>query len=499
MIQATLPALIPLTSLLTALFNFCTHPDSRRARLFLNLLNQAILLLLVIFLLYGVSKGQDFFFRLPLFLGFDIVLHADPMSLLFVTLSAGLWLLSTVYAVGYFRVAHRRDLSRFFGFFSLCICATTGIALAGNIFTYFFFYELLTLVTYPLVTHWGDKASLRAGRTYLSYTLIGGAVLLAAIAWLKSIVGAVDFVERGILSHYLPSHQSELTAIFVLLIIGFGVKAAIWPLHGWLPEAMVAPAPVSSLLHAVAVVKAGAFGIVRVIYDVYGSDVCTQMGVRPFLAGICGFTILYGSVRALQQDSLKKRLAFSTVSQLSYITLGAAVAGPLATIGGIVHLVNQGVMKITMFFVAGNLAEELHVHKISEMNGVARRMPWTMGAFSIAALGMIGLPPFAGFVSKWYLAIGAYDAEWYWVLGLLMLSATLNAIYFLPILYRAWFLRPAHPFPASQRHLGLEVGLMMLIPPVTTAVLTLLIGLFANAPISPLQWARLTAFREYGL
>jgi multicomponent Na+:H+ antiporter subunit D len=269
-------------------------------------------------------------------------------------------------------------------------------------------------------------------------------------------------------------------------------------LHGWLPKAMVAPAPVSALLHAVAVVKAGAFGIVRVVYDVYGIEYAAALGVLGPLAVAAAVTILWGSVRALFQDGLKKRLAYSTVSQVSYIALGTAVFGPIATVGGIVHLVHQGLMKITLFFCAGNLAETLGIHKVSEMHGVGRRMPLTMAAFTIGALGMIGIPPVAGFISKWYLASGAIAVDAPWVLAVLAASSLLNAAYFLPILYYAWFCEPRGPWPEDPPRGLWESHGMLLFPALTTAVLALLAGLFAAAPFSALEWAQLIALREYG-
>ena len=324
---------------------------------------------------------------------------------LFVTLSTVLWLLTTIYAIGYLEGSPHR--SRFFGFFSLCVTATVGVALAGNLITFVIFYELLTLATYPLVVHRGTEVARRAGQTYLAYTVSGGALLLLATVWLYTLTGSLEFTPQGFL--WRREHGPVLVIIFALLIAGFGVKAALVPLHGWLPQAMVAPAPVSALLHAVAVVKAGAFGIVRVVYDVFGVEFAASLGVMQPLAWLAAVTIIYGSLRALFQDDLKRRLAFSTVSQVSYIALGVAIVGPIATIGGIVHLVHQGLMKITLFFCAGNLAETLGVHKISEMNGAGRRMPWTMAAFTVGAFGMIGAPPIAGFISKWYLGLGALE------------------------------------------------------------------------------------------
>ncbi|MBU2477719.1 MAG: monovalent cation/H+ antiporter subunit D family protein, partial [Gammaproteobacteria bacterium] len=429
----------------------------------------------------------------------DLVLHADKLSLLFVSLSSVLWLVTTIYAIGYLETSPHR--SRFFGFFSLCVSATVGLALAGNLFTFVIFYELLTLATYPLVAHRGTPEAIRGARIYLTYTLSGGMLLLIGTVWLYAIVGQTSFVEGGVLSGLSSEYHTQLILIFALLIAGLGVKAALVPLHGWLPEAMVAPAPVSALLHAVAVVKAGAFGIVRVVYDVYGVTFASELGVLMALGIAAGITIVYGSVKALFQDSLKKRLAYSTVSQVSYIALGTAILGPIGTIGGIVHLVHQGIMKITLFFAAGNYAETLGIHKVSEMNGVGRRMPGTTLAFSIAALGMIGIPPVAGFISKWYLGLGAVEAGMAgWVLPVLILSSLLNAGYFLPILYRAWFRTPAAVWPDEHIPAArFETHGALLWPPIITAVLALAAGLFAAAPYSPLEWASLIAQREYGL
>jgi multicomponent Na+:H+ antiporter subunit D len=491
-----LPFLVPLTSLLAGVVIFFLREEQRGLRSFLNLASAVLKLFLVSMLVWGVYHHRFFEFRVPLFGSVTFVLHADSLSLIFVTLSAVLWLLTTIYAIGYLEDGPNR--SRFFGFFSLCVSATTGIALAGNLVTFLILYELLTLSTYPLVTHRGTEKALRAGRVYLAYTLAGGAVLLAAFVWLHSLTGAIEFAERGSLNA-VAAHRYELAVIFALLVAGFGVKAGMVPLHGWLPTAMVAPAPVSALLHAVAVVKAGAFGLVRVVYDLYGINLCKDLNVLPPLAFAAAFTILYGSVRALFQDDLKRRLAFSTVSQVSYIALGITTLGPLATTGGIVHLVHQGLMKITLFFCAGNLAERHHVHRVSEMDGIGRRMPLTMTAFTLAAFGMIGVPPMAGFVSKWYLGLGAMAAGKTWVIAVLLASSALNAAYFLPIVYRAWFKPAADEQVRPRAPLLGEIKAALLWPPLVTCALALLAGLFAGSAWSPLAWAQVITAREYGL
>lgn len=493
----SLLAAILLSSLIPGIAIFMLREESVGVRTVLNLFGATTKLVLVGVMIWGVFAGQVFETRWMLAPGLDLVLHADELSLLFVTLSTVLWLVTTVYAIGYLENTPHR--SRFFGFFSLCVTATVGLALAGNLFTFVIFYELLTLATYPLIAHKGTKEAVRGARIYLAYTLGGGVLLLIGAVWLRTIAGPLEFVQGGVLSDLQNLDHWSLRWIFVLLIAGLGVKAALVPLHGWLPQAMVAPAPVSALLHAVAVVKAGAFGIVRVVYDVFGVEFLSNLHMLPLLGALAAITIIYGSFKALSQDVLKKRLAYSTISQVSYIALGTAIVGPLATIGGVVHLVHQGIMKITLFFAAGNYAENLGVHRVSEMNGVGRRMPGTTLAFTVGALGMIGIPPVAGFVSKWYLGVGAVEAgQAAWVIPVLLASSLLNAAYFLPILYRAWFRTPPAAWPDELPRRGrLEMPGALLWPPVITAVLALAAGLFAAAPYSPLEWAQLIAIKEY--
>lgn len=494
--EAALLLGILLSSFLTGCVIFFLREESHRLRTGLNLAGAGLKLVLVFALLWGVLQGRSYEWSMTMAPGIVFALGADANSVLFVALSSVLWFWTTLYAVGYLEDSPHR--SRFFGFFSLCVTATVGIALSANLVTFLTFYELLTVSTFPLVVHRGTPESMRAGKVYLAYTFGGGAVLLLAVAWLQSIAGPVAFTEGGALSAIVAERPTELRFIFLLFVAGLGVKAALVPLHGWLPQAMVAPAPVSALLHAVAVVKAGAFGLVRLVYDVYGVETARDLGVLAPLAWLAALTIVYGSVRALFQDELKKRLAYSTVSQVSYIALGVAIFGPLATTGGIVHLVHQGIMKITLFFGAGNYAETLGVHRVSEMNGVGKRMPWTTATFTVGALGMIGVPPLAGYISKFYLQKGAVVAGEDWVVLVLGASSLLNAAYFLPILYRAWFLSPTVPWPRERGFGRWETHWMLLLPPVFTAALVVLAGLLAEASFSPLAWARIISAREYG-
>ncbi|MFZ5761079.1 MAG: proton-conducting transporter membrane subunit [Thermodesulfobacteriota bacterium] len=488
--------LILLSSLVPGLIIFALPEKSQGPRTLLNLGGALIKLLLVLVLIGGIAAGRQFECRHVILPGLELVLRADPLAALFATLSTVLWLLTTLYAVGYLENAPNRR--QFFGYFSICVTVTVGIALAGNLPTFLLFYEMLTLTTYPLVIHRGTREALAAGRIYLTYTLSGGAVLFAAIAWLHAIAGPVEFIGPSLLAALNPGHQQTLIAIFVLFILGFGVKAAFVPLHGWLPRAMVAPAPVSALLHAVAVVKAGIFGIIRIVHDVYGLELAGKLGLLFPLALVASFSILYGSFRALGEDDLKRRLAYSTVSQLSYIALGISVADTQAATGGLVHLVHQGLMKITLFFCAGNLAETLGVHRISRLAGVGRRMPLTMAAFTVGALGMIGVPPMAGFVSKWYLGLGGLAAGAPWVVAVLIASTLLNAAYFLPIVIAAWFGKQQGEWQ-TERHSGRpETSWMLLLPPLVTAAVVVVVGLLANARFSPLAWVRFIVAMEYG-
>ena len=368
--QELLPLAVLFSSLVPGLAIFALPESWIGVRTTLNLFGAFAKLGLVFLLLAGVAAGDEFGLRYAVLPGLDLAFKVDALGMLFITLSAILWLFTTLYAIGYLEGAPHR--SRFFGFFSLCVTATMGIAMAANLFTFFVFYELLTLSTFPLVVHRGTDKAMRGGTIYLAYTLVGGTALLTGIVWLHHLLGHSEFAHGGIAAALGGDSAGQLKIIFLLLIAGVGVKAALVPLHGWLPQAMVAPAPVSALLHAVAVVKAGAFGIVRIVYEVYGIEFAQSLNLLLPLAVVAAVTIVWGSFRALFQDDLKRRLAFSTVSQVSYIALGVALFGPVGTIGGLVHLVHQGIMKITLFFCAGNYAETLGIHKVSEMDGAGR-------------------------------------------------------------------------------------------------------------------------------
>ncbi len=402
-------------------------------------------------------------------------LRADALGTLFALVASALWVATTIYSIGYTRAEKEQRLTRYFASFALCLFSTVGIAFAGNLLTFYFFFEVLTVAGYPLVIHRETPEARRGGRVYLLYTLGGGVALLAAVAWTLSVAGTTDFVAGGIpaLAHASPP---VLWGLFLLFFIGCGVKAAVMPLHTWLPVAMVAPTPVSALLHAVAVVKAGVFGFARVTGFVFGPPLLHEIGAATVLVWLAAATIVVASVAALVQDNLKRLLAFSTIGQLSYIVLGVALGTPAAFAGGVMHLASHALLKITLFFCAGAIAATAHLDRVSQLTGLGRRMPLTLGAFAAAAFMLAGLPPGVAFVSKWRLLMGAADAGSWVAAGALLASAVLNIGYFAPIVIRAF--APAPPGTRPGRH---EAAPAMLVPLLCTAAAGLALGLAPDA------------------
>ncbi len=463
-------------------------------RSLVNVVAAVYKLFVISYLIWSVYKGITFEIRYPMVPFADFYLRIDPLALLFVSLSSFLWLLTTIYAIGYLEGSPNRR--RFFTFFNLAVTSTMGIALAGNIFTFFLFYELLTLSTYPLVVHRGTSKALKAGGIYLLYTILGGSLFMLCLVLLYVFVGDGNFYTGG--NPKVKNWAMENSLMAKILFYGFffamAVKSAVFPLHQWLTKAMVAPAPVSALLHAVAVVKAGAFGIVRLVYELYGVDLVQSMNLWQPLAYLTAFTILFGSSMAIFQEELKKRLAYSTISHISYIILGVLLPGQLSTMGALLHLVNHGIMKITLFMCLGNYAEKYDVHKFKELDGVGRRMPFTTLAFTIASLGLIGVPMTAGYLTKKYLEAGAKSAGEEWVVYVFYISSILSTLYLIPIVFKAWFGKIKEEVKGRK----LEVSPLMLIPPLITAFLTLFFGISPEGPVSPLKWIRYIASREYG-
>ncbi|MBI06924.1 MAG: cation:proton antiporter [Rhodospirillaceae bacterium] len=369
--------------------------------------------------------------------GLPFAFEVEPLGMLFALLASFLWVITTIYTIGYLRANGGPHQTRFLICFSLALASVIGVAFAGNMLTLFFFYEALTLCTYPLVTHSGTETARQGGRRYLAILLSTSILLqLLAILWTWVATGTLEFRSGGILS----GKVSEPVMAILLLLYVFGVgKAALMPFHGWLPAAMVAPTPVSALLHAVAVVKAGVFTIAKLGLYIFGLDNLREFAISEWLLYVAGATILIASLIALRQDNLKRLLAYSTVSQLSYVVIGVAIANAHAVMGATLHIAMHGFAKITLFFCAGAIITATRKTEISQLDGIGRTMPVTMGAFAIGSFSLIGLPPFSGAWSKYYLVLGSLDEGYYAVLAVLLASSLLNALYFLPIVMRAFF------------------------------------------------------------
>lgn len=408
--------------------------------------------------------------------GVELAFRVDALGLLFALGASVLWIATSFYSIGYMRSLAEHAQTRYFACFALALSATMGVAFSANLFTLFLFYEALTLATYPLVAHKETPEARAGARKYVIYLLgAAKAFLLAAIVLTYNIAGTLEFRKGGIFpASALSAEPVFLSVVFALFLFGFA-KNAVMPLHSWLPAAMVAPTPVSALLHAVAVVKTGVFSTVRVFLFVFGPEAMRLLGVDNLALAVAAVTILVGSLLALGQNNLKARLAFSTVSQLSYIVMGAALLTPSGIVGGIAHVTNHAVSKITLFLCAGSIYVSTHKADVSQMSGLAKQMPWTMAAFTLATLSLVGIPPASGFVSKWYLAVGAVERGSVWTLGVLLVSSLLSAAYLVPIVHRAYF----EDLPDAADHRVREVP-WMVVPLVVTAVVSVLLGMYPD-------------------
>ncbi len=399
--------------------------------------------------------------------GIALAFRLEPLGLIFAMLASLLWLINSIYSIGYMRANREPRQTQFYISFTIALSATMGIAFADNLLTLFLFYEILTLSTYPLVSHKGDKNTIASARVYLGillFTSIG--LFLPAIIWTYQAAGTLTFAENGILAGHMSG--VELGILLGLFVLGIG-KAAVMPIHRWLPAAMVAPTPVSALLHAVAVVKAGVFSITKIVVYIFGLDQLSSNDAATFFLSLAAFTIVAGSIIALRQTNLKRLLAYSTIAQLSYIVMAALILHPIAGVGAALHMVAHAFGKISLFFAAGAIYTASKKTELHQLKGIGRRMPWTMTAFTIGALSMIGLPPTGGFVSKWYVLGGALAAENLVAVTAIILSTLLNAAYFLPILHAAW-LQEADS-PETENH-G-EAPLPIVLATVSTATLTI--------------------------
>ncbi len=487
------PLLAVLVTLLAAALILITGEKNRNLREFWTLLASVLKFSIVISMVPLILKGNVIEYTvISLTPGIALQFRVDSLGMFFGVLASFLWIITSVYSIGYVRSLDEHAQTRYFLNFALCLSAAMGIAFAGNLLTLFIFYEILTVATWPLVYHKETKEAVMAGRKYLVYTLTAGMAILVGTLLIYSITGTTDFRPGGFLSGH--GSAGMLRFIFVILILGFGVKAAVMLLHEWLPSAMIAPTPVSALLHAVAVVKAGVFGCLKVILYVFGPQLLHELNLWLVLAYFVSFTVIVSGMYALAQDNLKRRLAFSTINNLAIIIMGAAMLTPSGIKGAIFHMGGHGFMKITLFFVAGAIYVKTRKENISELDGIGRQMPLTMGAFAIGAMGIAGIPPVCGFISKWYMALGTLEAHEVFFLFVLLISAMMDIAYFFPIIYNSFFKKPKEDIIPRFN----EAPMMMVVPLMITAILSIVLGIFPNAFFNFFNIASTAAVRILG-
>ncbi len=455
------------------------HPNLREA---VTLATAGALFLLVASLAPAVMAGGRPAVALGEMLpGLGIAFVVEPLGMMFAAVASFLWIITSIYSIGYMRGHGERNQTRFYAFFAIALASVMGVAFAGNMLTLFIFYEVLTISTFPLVTHAGSDKAKRAGRVYLGI-LLGTSIglQLFAIIWTWTITGTLDFTDGGILE---GKAAGAVTGILLALYI-FGIgKAALMPFHRWLPAAMVAPTPVSALLHAVAVVKAGVFSVLKVTIYIFGVDNLAELGSSEWLQYMAAATIIIASLVAMTKDNLKARLAYSTISQLSYIVLGAMLVNAWGIIGGGMHSAMHAVGKITLFFCAGAILVASHKTEVSQMRGLGRTMPVTMAAFLIGSLSIIGLPPFGGLWGKWFLALGALEADKLVMVAVLMVSSLLNVAYLLPIPFRGFFGDPPANPPGDDHGAGIKEAPWPCLVAITVTSLGCLVLFFYPDPV----------------
>ena len=407
--------------------------------------------------------------------GISLSLRIDTVGFYFAILLAFLWLLATVFSLGYI---HERQ-TRYYCFMALNLSFCIGVAFSANMFTLFIFYELMSLCTYPLIIHDETEQARKAGLKYLVYSISAGAVILAGVLLQFFYAGTLDFTGHATLT-FADASKPVLLVIFSIYMLGFGVKACIMPLHGWVPDAHpAAPAPASALLSGV-ILKIGIFGIIRVMFDVFGIKQLRVLGVSLPMLIVASFTIIVGSLFAITQTDLKRRLAYSSVAQVSYIVLGLFLLTPAGAVGGLLQVANHAFMKATLFLCSGIIIHETGKRDVRELDGVGSKLPLTMLAFSVAALGMMGVPATAGFITKWELGVGSIQAHRPYFIAVLLVSSLLNAVYFLPIIYAAFF--KGDPVGGMLKH---ETKPTMLVPVLITGAFVLILGIFVTVPGLP--------------
>ncbi|HNR76685.1 MAG TPA: proton-conducting transporter membrane subunit [Parvularculaceae bacterium] len=474
-------------------------PNLREAA---TLLTGVVLIALTLIVFAAVGEGaRPGYLLYTVVGGLPIAFQAEPLGAMFAVLASVLWFVNSLYSIGYMRGHHEKHQTRFYMCFAIAIASAMGVAYAANLFTLFIFYEVLTLSTFPLVTHKGDEAAKQGGRVYLGI-LMGTSIglLLPAIVWVYSIAGTTDFTPGGVLA--APLSDAGPLPMILMGLFAFGIgKAALMPIHPWLPNAMVAPTPVSAFLHAVAVVKAGVFSVLKIAVYIFGVDFLGETGAATPFMWIAAGSILLASAIAMHKDNLKARLAYSTVSQLSYVTLGAMLATEMGVMGGAMQIAAHAAGKMTLFMCAGAIYVGAHKTLVSELRGLGPKMPFTFIAFFIGAMSIVGLPPLGGSWPKFLLMLGAADAGQLAIIGVLIVSSLLNVVYLLSIPVQAFYLEPAGEGEKPQgsgakaidwRNIE-EAPLLCVIPPIITALFALLLFIFADplyAYLTPIAEAR---------
>jgi multicomponent Na+:H+ antiporter subunit D len=472
-ISSSLPVYAVLVSLI-AIIPIVLNDKRPNLREFFSILAAVIKFLIIVNIYFLVKDGKIIEYQIvEFFPGLSIKFKVDTLGIFFALMASFLWILTTFYSIGYMRDGGEKNQTRFYAFFALSMSATVGAAFSGNLLTLYIFYEIITFSTYPLVAHKQTKEAIEGAHRYLAYLLITSVLFfMPAMIYVYLKTGSLEFSSLGLFTNYIGG---KLVITSVLLMFVFGsAKAAVMPFHLWLPSAMVAPTPVSALLHAVAVVKTGVFVVIRVFLHIFGVDFLKNFSYSEVVSILAAFTIIVASMVALRQDNIKSRLAYSTISQLSYIVLAVSLLSDKAVIGSIMHIVAHGFAKITLFFWAGAIYVASHKTKVSELNGIAKSMPLTMFAFTIGAISMIGFPPMGGFVSKWYIANGGVESGNLWILIVLLVSALLNAGYFVPIFIRAYFNK------AEEDGHNEEASPFMVVPMLLTAILTIVLFFYPD-------------------
>ncbi len=474
-VKLLIAVLVPLFGALAVMF-VGKSPNIREG---VSSIASIILFLIVLSLVPAVLSGQTLVYHMFSILpGVSVTLRADGMSMIFAIVASSLWTIAVYYSMGYMRAHNEPAQTRFNACFALAIFGAIGVAFSDNLFTLYLFYEIVSVCTYPLVAHHQDEEGYNGARKYIIYlTTTAKAFLLPALILIYVLTGTLDFAPNISTGIFPPDVNKTLVVmLYIFCLFGFA-KNGVMPFHHWLPGAMVAPTPVSALLHAVAVVKVGVFCTTRVMLYVFGVDTMNALNLGIPTAYFVGFTVLMASILALSKDNLKERLAYSTVSQLSYIIMGVALLTPAGINGGLIHIVNHGFSKITLFFCAGAIYIAAHKKNISDMSGLGRTMPFTFGAFAVASLSMIGAPPVAGFITKWNLLIGSIQAHQIGILLILIASTMLNVGYFAPVTIKAFFGKP----PEGEPYQGIkEAPLSMLIPILIACTISVIIGIFPN-------------------